>query len=438
MKNINLLLSFTFILIISIPSPVFSQSVSWVKQVISVNSGKFEYSPPYLDFVTIQTYNPFDKSIKGFDTIFTQSAQDILIHGSFAYVAAQDSLIKYNLNTYKRVAAIADSGLNKLWIYSDRLIVSKQYPVNTFFVEVLDTANLSLISEIGNISGDCGGIVVTNDSVYVAVNGGWLGTEGKIAVLDPSSWTLTREINLGVNAIGINNLYLDEDKIYSINKTPYGLTTGSISVYDTATGTFVNKLVNFIVGNGVGIKNHMLYAIFNEGIGSFDLPSMQIVDTTIIQDPGSALFTYILSSAVDTVSNLFYINIGDYMTNGYCLVASLNGDSVTSFHTGISTETIGIDYRVYPAGVNERKNVLSILSLYPNPTSDKITIHYNGEEDVHEVMITDVYGEVIKPSKYNLKKYEELTISVADLPSGMYCLVLKTDGDPVISKFIRR
>jgi hypothetical protein len=142
MKKMNLPWASALALIILIPSPTLAQTMSWVKQVISVNSGKFEASPPYLDFVTVQAFNPSNQSVNGFNTIFTQSAQDILIHGQFAYIAAQDSLIKYNLNNYDRVAAIADSGLSKLGIYHNRLIVSKQYPVNTYFVEVLDTANL--------------------------------------------------------------------------------------------------------------------------------------------------------------------------------------------------------------------------------------------------------------------------------------------------------
>jgi hypothetical protein len=436
MKKMNLPWASALALIILIPSPTLAQTMSWVKQVISVNSGKFEASPPYLDFVTVQAFNPSNQSVNGFNTIFTQSAQDILIHGQFAYIAAQDSLIKYNLNNYDRVAAIADSGLSKLGIYHNRLIVSKQYPVNTYFVEVLDTANLSLISRVENISGDCSGIASTDDSVYVAVNGGWMGTEGKIAVLDPSSWSLTREINLGVNAIGINNLYLDEGKIYSVNKTPYGSTTGSISVYDPNTGTYVNQLINATVGNGVGIKNYILYTMFNDGIGSFDLTSMQIIDTTIIKDPGSALFKYILSSDIDTVNNLFYVNIGDYVTNGYCLVSSLNGDSVTSYATGISTEAVGIDYRVYPAGITEKK-ALSSLSIYPNPVVAKLILHYDGEQDVNGIMITDVFGKPVNSFNANLKKEETLTISVEDLPSGLYCLVLKTNGKSVISKFIK-
>jgi hypothetical protein len=437
MKKMYLFRVAAFVMILSFSLSSFSQTTSWVKQVITVNSGKFEVSPPYLDYVTLSSFNPSNKTINDFGTIFTQSAQDILIQGKFAYIEAQDSLIKYDLNTYKRVAAIADSGLNKLGMYKNRLLVSKQYPVNTYFVEVLDTANLSLVSKIGNITGDCGGIASTGDSVYVAVNEGWMGTEGKIAVIDPTTWTLIREINLGASAIGINNLYMDGGKLYAVNTTPYGASTGSISIYNPATGVIVNSILNVTIGSGVGVKNNTLYVGMNNGIGSFDLTSMKITDTVIVKDPGSALFKYILSSTLDTLNNLFYVNIGDYVTDGYCLVASLNGDSVTSFATGISTQTIGIDYRTYPSGITEKKS-LSSLILYPNPVGARLTLAYSGEQEVNGILITDEFGRLLNSFKTNLKKHETLSIPVENLPSGLYCVILKTDGESVISKFIKK
>jgi len=439
MNRMNLRCVIALALLCSITFTVTAQKAGWVKQVITVNSGKFEFQPPIQDFVTVQSYNPATQAVNEFNTIFTQSAQDILIHGHFAYIAAQDSIVKYDLNSYERVAAIADSGLSKLGIYQNRLIVSKQYPLAKFFMEVLDTSNLSLIALVDGIPGDCGGIAATSDSVYIAVNGGWMGTEGKIAVVDPGSWTLARVINLGTSAVGINNLYLDENKIYSVNKTPYGMPdVGSISEYDPATGNFVNGMVSVKVGNGVGIINHTLYAVFNYGIGSFDLTSMQITDTAIIEDPGSAGFVYILSAAIDTMNDLIHVNIGDYMTPGYCVVASLTGDSVTTYTTGISSETVGVDYREYPAGIPAELAESGSLNLYPNPASDRITVQYTGHPDVQGVTMTDVFGRPVNHMAITLNETGPTTISVENLPAGMYCLVLKTNSGTVVGKFIKQ
>jgi hypothetical protein len=115
----------------------------------------------------------------------------------------------------------------------------------------------------------------------------------------------------------------------------------------------------------------------------------------------------------------------------------MNGDSVTSFATGISTQTIGIDYRTYPSGIAE-KTSLSSLTIYPNPVSARLTLAYSGEQDVNGILITDEFGRLINSFNPYLKKNERLSISVENLPSGLYCVILKTDGGSVISKFIKR
>ena len=439
MNKLNFRCSLALLMVIVLSQVTSAQKAGWMKQIITVNSGKFEYVPPMQDYVTLQSFNPVTKTVIAFDTIFTQSAQDILIRGHFAFVLAQDSIIKYDLNSYKRVAAVADSGLSKLGLYKNRLIVSKQYPLVRYFMEVLDTANLSLIAQVDNIPGDCGGVAVTDDSVYVAVNGGWMGTEGKIAVVDPASWTLARIINLGASAIGINNLYQDENKIYSVNKTPYGMPdVGSITEYDPATGNFVNGMVNVKVGNGVGIWKRMLYAVFNYGIGSFDLNSMKVADSTIIQDPGSAGFVYILSAVIDTMNKQIHVNIGDYLSPGRCLVASLTGDSITTYSTGISTETVGVDYREYPASIPPEQNGISKLSIYPNPAADKITLDYTGEPGIADVFITDVFGREVQHRIFTLDKSGTMTISLEKLSPGMYCAVIKTATGEKVAKFMKR
>ena len=77
---------------------------SYVKQIVTANSGKFEYNPPYTDYVTLESYNPQTTQIYNFGTIYTQSAQNVLISGHFAFFTAQDSIAKYDLNTFQRIS----------------------------------------------------------------------------------------------------------------------------------------------------------------------------------------------------------------------------------------------------------------------------------------------------------------------------------------------
>jgi hypothetical protein len=436
MKKISILTTILFfIFLIEMNNNLQAQRNEWVNQIIVVNGGKFE-SPPYNDYVTVQTVDPDTYAATIFDKIYTQSTQDVIIDGHYAYVAAQDSIVKYDIDTYERITAVSDSGIAKLYKYGNKVLVSKQYPIKRFFLEVLDD-NLSLLARVQNISGECGGISSGAGTIFVAVNGGWAGTEGKLAKINPNNWTVTGEVNFGSDAMGIWNLYNYADKIYSVNRTPTGMPNrGSITVYDIYQGTFTNKVIDVLVGDGYGLLNNLLYLKMNEGMGSFDLDAKQIADTTIIPDPGSADRRYIVGAAVDYINNQFYVNIGNRSTYGWGRVVDLSGDSINHYNTGISAEAIAVDYRT-PVGVNSKKTNDDFVTIYPNPVKDFLTLTFTGKDKIKLVKISDLTGRILheetlsdneRSSKYDCR----------DLPSGVYLLNFLTDQGMKTRKFIKR
>jgi hypothetical protein len=413
-----------------------------VKQVITGNSGKFEAAPPYTDWVTLQQYNPVNQTSDLFGTIFTQSVQDILIVGHFAYVTAQDSIAKYNLNTMEQIAIVADSGLNKLALCNGKLVVSKQFPLTQNFVVIRDTADLSLVQEIGGISGDCMGIVTMGDSLYVAVNGGWAGTEGKLAVIDPADWSLVREANFGTSAVGIAQLYLSGETIISVNKTPWGTTppAGSITWYTPQTGASFTKMFDVTVGNGFGLHDGLLYVLMNEAIGTIDITTKEIVDSVVVADPGSAMFTYITAATVDTINDRIYTNIGDYVMPGRCLVTNLAGDSITEYTTGISSEVVVIEYRENMTAIDEPLATISAadFTVYPNPATDKITVRTNSSNPVTSLSLQTISGKIIWQQTYSQQILGEIQVDLGTLPSGIYLLRIDSQGIPVVKKVVKQ
>jgi hypothetical protein len=371
-------------------------------------------------------------------TVYTQSAQDICISGNTAYFAAQDSIVKLNLDNNQRIAAVADSGLNKLFLYGNRLIVSKQYPVTTFFAEVLDTADLSLVASIGGISGDCGGIVAAGDSVYIAVNDGWMGTEGKIAVIETTGWTLVRMISMGADAIGMMNLYLHNNKIFTVNKSPFlNPEVGSVTVYDLSDHTILNKVFPKNVGTGTGVNDHLLYFGLGYGIGSFNMNTLQVEDTVVVADPGSSSFRYITSATVDSLNDRLYVNTGDYFSPGTCLVTTLTGDSVTSYATGISSEAVAVDYRQAPLGISTRNPDASLLTVHPNPVSDMLYLKFGNQQYLREVIITDFLGRSMARVAIS-KQTDFCSIPVGSLHPGLFIVVIHTDKHTISGKFIKK
>jgi hypothetical protein len=416
-----------------------AQEITWVKQIITGNSGKFEFAPPYEDVVTLRSYDPVSQALSEPHSIFTQSVQDILMCGPVAFVAAQDSIVKFDADTWERLGTVASSGLSRLALVDGFLVVSKQFPVSSGFVEVRDTAALSLVKTIEGISGDCGGILALGDSIYVAVNGGWAGTEGHLAVIDPSSWDLVREFSLGPEAIGIFNLYPWNGAVISVNKTPYGFPdTGSISQYLPSAGTFTNHSIGVKVGYGYGISGGVVYAGFNDGIGTFDLQSMLIADTTVVADPGSQQFVYITSAVTDTINKRLYVNIGDYVSPGFCLVTSLEGDSITSYPTGISTDAAAVGYRISPAGVFPSPVIREEISIYPNPVSGPVTIRNMGTATLNWIEVTDAFGKMVFQQPVSIQGSSSATLRLGDLSAGIYFMTLESDGSRVVRKVIVR
>lgn len=437
MKKQNLLFLLTLFLVTFSPFKIIAQS-TYIKQIITGNSGKFEFTPPYLDFVTLQSYNPENGNSQPLHTVFTQSVQDICLQGHVAYIAAQDSIIKFNLNTNQRMAAIADSGLSKLFLIKGKLLVSKQYPITTFYAEVLDTANLSLVASVSGISGDCGNMVAAGDSLYLAVNGGWMGTEGKIAVIGTNNWTLTREISFGPDAIGMLGVYHFNNKLFTVNKSPYTTPDlGSISTYNLDDHTIVNTIIHKNVGIGAGVDGHLLYFGLDYGIGAFNMNTTLVEDTAVVADPGSAIFRYITSAAVDTLNKRLYMNVGDYASPGTCLVYTLAGDSVTSYATGISTDAVAVDYRVAPVGIVDREQESMRLAVYPNPVTDQLSVTIATQLPIYELHITDLMGQTVLIQQGS-DECRIMSVQVSNLPAGLYFITVVSGEISCTGKFLKQ
>jgi len=426
------------ILLTAVVIPFFSVAQTvYTKQVITANGGMFEFAPPYTDFASVQAYNPVNGQVNQVGPINTQSVQDVLITGEVIFVTAQDSLIKYHASTYERLAAIADSGLNKLCLCNGKLVVTKQFPLSTYFVEILDTSDLSLVARVEGIPGDCGGAAAAGDTLYVAVNGGWMGTEGKIAVIETSAWTLHRIINLGPEAIGVFNLYHYNNKLFSVNKSPYATpTVGSISAYDLQNHTIVNTILNVNVGNGAAVHEGLLYLGLNYGLGTFNLGSLQIEDTVVVADPGSAFFRYILSATVDTLNDRVYANIGDYVMNGTCLVTTLEGDSLTSYPTGISSDALAIEYRTAPAGKGDLTAESLHYKVYPNPATDFILLENISGEPLSSVAIMDPAGRILFNTTLKAEPGVTTRLDLSRIPAGLYLLQMNYHSGSQVSRLI--
>jgi len=437
MKKNSLFLLSLILLILASNILVQAQNNTTARQVIIAIGGKFEGGPTYTDYVTVESYDLSTLAVTIFNTIYTQSVQDVLTSGNHAYVTAQDSVVMYNIDTYQRVAAVKDSGVNKMALYNDRLIVTKQWPIGRFRVEVLDANNLGLIAFVDGIPGDCEGVAIYGDHAFVAIDSGYAGVEGRLAIISTSNWTLDTIVNFGSSAIGIYSVYSYGGYIYCVNRTPYGGgNIGSITRYNPSNNSFVTNTMGVNIGQGYGIGGNMLYLGMNNSIGSYNLDTQTIIDTTIITLFGSPGSIEIHSAAVDYINSKFYTNVGNRTSFGVGVVFSFAGDSLTSYSTGINVDACAIDFR-NPTGIANTGSVKDAISVYPNPATDFIGINLSSNATLKEIKILDLTGRTIETRPVQ-KGENNVRISVSDYPSGVYLISFTTDQGTKVRKFIKR
>ena len=318
----------------------------YTNQLIVGNGGI--YGNPS-DHVTITTYNPDEQSTTFFGDIQRESIQDLIVHENFAYIAAEDSILKFDIDTYEKVAAVYESNLNQLFLKNGLLYVSRRSDINGppadgIYLKIFNAEDLTPLGSVNGISGDANGIVVEWDTIYVAVSGDWQVTEGKLAVIDNNN--LVREINFGTDAVGIYDLYSDGNNIFSVNRSPYGSTNGSVTTYNIWSTGFSTSVFDNVVGKGVAKNDNLLYLILDNGIGSYDLSSNEVIESSIIPDPGSSSFIYIADAAFDYLNQLFYVTITDYFSMGEGIIYDMDGTESGVFEAEVSAEAIALDFRI--------------------------------------------------------------------------------------------
>ncbi len=246
-----------------------------VNQVI-VGSGGIFGDPA--NNVTLASYKPDNGVTTGFGSIDTQSIQDIVIDNGFAYVAAQDSIAKYNLDTYEKVAIIAAAGVNRLLVDGDVLLASFQFPVTENFVRVFSTDDLSFISNVSEVSDESAGLLVNGNLAYVAVPGGWESTVGKIAIIDLADYSLVDEINFNVLGVGVSDLFYYNGQIMAVCRTPWGDTHGYLLGMNALGSHTDVYLFEDVLGKMVGEVDGLLFTVMNGGIGIIDLQDFSVAD----------------------------------------------------------------------------------------------------------------------------------------------------------------
>ncbi|RLD42052.1 MAG: hypothetical protein DRI89_08265 [Bacteroidetes bacterium] len=413
----------TAFLLFAVQSIVAQNTVT--NQIMVCSGGNFS-NPD--DYVTVASFKPSNGLTNSFATVFTQSVQDVVVNGHFAFVAAQDSIVKFNIDTYERLAAVEAIGVHNLAVADDKLIASFWYPATENFVRSFSTDDLSQLGFVSEVSDEAAGILIYKNFAYVAVPGGWSSTGGKIAVIKLFGDIFIEEIDLGEDGVGVSDLFLyqaNEDFLVSVNKSPWGVTVGHLSIMSLGDKQPSSFAFEASMGSGVELFGETLYLLLDGGIGSINIPQMAIADSLIIPNPGDGF----VAAVLDTVNNLFYATTGDYVTTGEGTIYNMEAEVTGSFDAGIAAEALAIDYRDN-TGFFE-KSIVENLDVFPNPANYRISFNIPIEQTVSKTFILDISGRVV----YSGNDHKQ--IDIGELNSGLYFITINTEVSIFTGKFIK-
>lgn len=431
-------LTFLIALFVGLTLNTFAQNES----IIVVNGGLFG-STNYAN-TTIEVLNSGIATNMG--TIQETSIQDILIDGQFAYVAAQDTLVKYDWTTKSIVAVNAFGGKStvKLALYNGKLLVGNWYlpfgatgPYNKNFL-IFDANDLSLLDSIPQVTKPADDFVVVGDYAYIAQNDakvvGFGDTLGYLAVVDLTTNALVRYDTLSTTGADVGRLVVEGNMVYAINKysntiSSYNTVTLAKSTQASAGGVNINTAIHgptvFTKGGGVW------YFPYDNGIGSYNLSTNTVINANIVNVTGS--FAYVL----DTFNNNFcvsHIVFGNQAQNRG-RIYDMNGDSVGMFQVGFSPQALAIvsssvvGSTIQVAGANELN-----YSITPNPTRSTLNINLDIAEEVTLLVVNQV-GQNVLQERSSATTTE---LNVANLPAGVYFLaVINEKGIMRTQRFVK-
>ena len=335
---------------LSISLLLFSQD--YVNQVLILNEGYYSYD----SLVTVGSYDPLTET---YTTVIeidsSRFSSDLIIDSTFIYVAADNKILKYHLDTYELISQVNIDGVRNLAIHNNYLFASRgEYDPVTWgsvtynsYLYVYDKNNLSYVTELDTINGPKSttqNLIVDNGKLYVAINNGfeWGNEEGLVGVIDANSLDYISEFDLGDNGKNPDNMMLHDNNLYTVNNKDWS--GSSISQINLETGTVVTKNIS-AAPTGCGTSclksDKIIYQISQDSLLFKWDPMGEGEDNS--SEIGSFINFYEL--AEDKINSKFYASSTDYVSYGNIHIYDENYNLESTFTTGVSPGTIVFDVR---------------------------------------------------------------------------------------------
>ena len=402
--KLNIIISLLFIFNISL-----SQN-EYVNKVLILNEGYLDfYSDEIIEPVTIGVYSISSSDPSYSDVIEIEGAKfasDLIIDGDYFYVAADNRVLKYHLDSYELISSQEINGARKLAIDNGYLFVSKgDYDNVTFgpviFDSYLDVFDLDLNYQFGFDSQEgpqwsTESMIINDNTLYVLINNAyeWGNYQGLIGQVDLSTMTYESEIDLGDDGKNPINLMFKDDKLYTLNNKNWD--GSSVSVIDINNADIQTlNLSDVSAGCGVSIlrQNRLNYQKSGES-------EMNIVDLETLSQGGveSNLNLNYYTVAEDPITGNLFAATADFVTNSQVYIYDSNNNEITNFNSGVTTTKIVFDTRLESVSSSELnqdfdRKLIQVIDVLGR----KNNIHGNG-------LNIEIYNDGIIEKQYVITK----------------------------------
>ena len=122
---------------------------------------------------------------------------------------------------------------------------------------------------------------------------------------------------------------------------------------------------------------------------------------------------------------IFNIQIGDTILYRFTFIS----DSIQTFKDGLMFDDF--HFEDYAEGIEEIQND-NLISVYPNPVNDQLSIKINKISSSQTIQITNYQGQVVYDNKY----FQDSYIDTKHLNSGLYFLRYSDTKSFTVKKFV--
>ncbi len=427
-----------FILIVIIAlSSMMSNAQQILNQVIILNEGKYNYILQQIEKpVTVGYYIPQTNSYSVFDTIENaRFASDVVVDNENIYVAADNSLLKYDLNTHQLLSTIIVNGIRKIALWNNKILLTRGEYLTTYesYFQVYNKSDLSFDYELDTLNGPqyaSDGIVIKDNIAYIAINNGfvWGGAVGIVGKVDLTAQNYLSEISLGADGINPENILIDNNMLYTVNNRDYSF--ASISSVDITNSNVVTTNLNNAGGcqGSAFINSKIAYQTYNENfIGRFDLNSQSISDSLFINRTVYAMETDILNQQL-------YASETDFTSYGLVLIYTESGSLLNAFVAGVTPGKFAFDYR--NASATNLINTNSQLLVFPNPATNQLTIAGTNTDENSTITLTSVDGKILFTKTVNGKNFVQ-HLNISEYSAGTYLITLLSENKNFVQKVVK-